>query len=138
MGENAHSTENSSRRHETADVEVRTILMFAAGVAALFLAGLLASAGVFHYFVTHQSLGPQASPFENLRTLPPELRLQVQAPVDLKRYRASQEQILGSYGWVDPSAGVVRIPIERAEEILLQKGFPVRGGARENPVARTR
>ena len=59
--------------------------------------------------------------------LPPEPRLQVSAPTDLKQYKAAQEGILNSYGWVDQQAGIVRIPIDRAMDILLQEGLPVRG-----------
>jgi hypothetical protein len=58
--------------------------------------------------------------------LPPEPRLQVSAPNDLKQYQAAQGEILNSYGWVDQKAGIVRIPIDRAMDILLQKGLPVR------------
>ena len=31
-----------------------------------------------------------------------------------------------SYGWVDQQAGVVRIPIDRAMELLAQRGLPTR------------
>lgn len=33
---------------------------------------------------------------------------------------------LHSYGWVDQKAGVVRIPIDRAMTLLLQRGLPAR------------
>ena len=33
---------------------------------------------------------------------------------------------LHNYGWVDQKAGVVRIPIDRAMTLLLQKGLPAR------------
>jgi len=88
---------------------------------------------VFSYFVGHQGLGPPASPFEDVRTLPSGPRLQVTAPQDLKRYQGAQAEILNSYGWVDQKAGIVRIPVERAMDILLQKGLPVRGVASPNP-----
>jgi hypothetical protein len=52
--------------------------------------------------------------------------LQITAPQDLKRYRSEQDKALNSYGWVDPDAGIVRIPVTHAMEILLQKGFPAR------------
>jgi hypothetical protein len=64
--------------------------------------------------------------------LPPGLRLQTNAPEDLKNYREAQDKILTEYGWVDPKAGVVRIPVERAMQILLQKGYPVRGSSPVN------
>jgi len=91
--------------------------------------GVLGSAAVFHFFVRHQPLGPPASPFEDVRTVPPEPRLQTMAPLDLKDYRADQEKILKGYGWVDSQAGIVRIPVDRAMDLLLQKGYPVRGSS---------
>jgi hypothetical protein len=104
----------------------------------LVLFGVLASALVFHFFVQHTPMGPPASPFEGVRTMPPDLRLQTAAPLDLKQYRADQEKILGGYGWVDPKAGVVRIPVERAMDLLLQKGYPVRSSSpREGGGAKT-
>jgi hypothetical protein len=93
------------------------------------LFGVLASAWAFHFFVHHTPMGPPASPFEDVRELPPDLRLQSTAPLDLKRYRDDQEKILAGYGWVDPHAGIVRIPVERAMDLLLQKGYPVRGSS---------
>ena len=115
------------RGHETSDANIRNLIISGVLLCCLVIAGLLVSGGVFHYFVGHQGLGPPASPFEDVRMLPPEPRLQVSAPKDLKQYKAAQGEILNSYGWVDQKAGVVRIPIDRAMDILLQKGLPVRG-----------
>jgi hypothetical protein len=117
--------EQHRRGHETSDANIRNLIVFGVGLSLLVIAGLLVSGAVLHYFVSHQGLGPPASPFENVRMLPPEPRLQVSAPKDLKQYKAAQDEILNSYGWVDQKAGVVRIPIDRAMDILLQKGLPV-------------
>ena len=121
--------EQPKHAHEASDAGIRNLLIFGVGLFVLVIAGLVVSRAVFHYFVGHQGLGPPASPFENVRTLPPEPRLQVTAPKDLKQYKEAQDEILNSYGWVDQQAGVVRIPIERAMDLLLQKGLPVRGAA---------
>jgi hypothetical protein len=40
--------------------------------------------------------------------------------------RTNEEEVLYSYGWVDERAGTVRIPIERAMELIVQRGLPVR------------
>jgi len=37
----------------------------------------------------------------------------------------NQENQLNSYGWVDEKAGVAHIPIERAMELIEQRGLPV-------------
>jgi len=121
--------EEPSRGYEDSDVSVGRLMAFAGGVVALVVLGVLGSAVVFHFFVAQQPLGPPASPFENVRTLPPEPRLQTAAPLDLKHYRADQDKILEGYGWVDPQAGIVRIPVDRAMDLLLQKGYPIRGSS---------
>ena len=122
-------TGKNERRYETQDVSVHTMVYSALGLAALIILGFVASWFVFRYYVRVQKLGPPASPFDNTRTLPPPPRLQVHPAKDLKTYRAEEDAILDSYGWTDKSAGVVRIPIERAMELSLQHGFPVRKGA---------
>ena len=129
MSEALKGPENSHRGYEASDISVGRLFAFAAGVVGLVVLGVVASAVVFHFFVQHQPLGPPASPFEDVRTMPPEPRLQVTAPQDLKRFRDEQEKTLEGYDWVDSQAGVVRIPIERAMDLMLQKGYPVRGGS---------
>jgi hypothetical protein len=122
-------TGHTERRYETQDVSLHSMVYSALGLAALVILGFLASWFVFRYYVRVQKLGPPASPFDNARTLPPPPRLQVNPAEDLKAYHAEEDAILGSYGWADKSAGVVRIPIERAMELSLQRGFPVRKSA---------
>jgi hypothetical protein len=53
---------------------------------------------------------------------------QAQATPDetLKVLRATEEAMLTTYGWVDRANGVVRIPIDRAIDLLLQRGLPTR------------
>jgi hypothetical protein len=37
-----------------------------------------------------------------------------------------EENTLYSYGWIDEKAGTIRIPIERAMDLIVQRGLPVR------------
>jgi hypothetical protein len=55
--------------------------------------------------------------------------LQLSPPRDLEQFRAREEAELNSYGWIDRTAGVVRVPIERAMELVLQRGLPTRSGS---------
>jgi hypothetical protein len=41
-----------------------------------------------------------------------------------KDWNTRWQDDLSSYGWVDPSAKVVRVPIQRAMELKLSEGFP--------------
>ena len=40
--------------------------------------------------------------------------------------RAAEDQLLTSYGWVDQSKGIVRVPINRAIDMLASAGLPSR------------
>jgi hypothetical protein len=58
--------------------------------------------------------------------VPPEPRLQTSPREDLRALRAREEQMLSTYGWVDKPTGVVRIPIDEAIKLTVQRGLPVR------------
>lgn len=67
---------------------------------------------------------------------PPAPNLQMQPFKDIYVLHEGEAQKLGSYGWVDKDGGVVRVPIDRAMELLLQRGLPARadGGDGRNLV----
>ena len=59
------------------------------------------------------------------KRIPPNLKQQHPLQ-EMKDLRSSWEQQLNSYSWVDEQNGVVRIPIEDAKRLLLQRGLPAR------------
>jgi hypothetical protein len=67
---------------------------------------------------------------------PPTPGLNVQEPVVLKAFRDGEDAALHHYGWVDQGSQVVRLPIDRAKELLMERGLPVRPAATDAaPVA---
>ncbi len=56
----------------------------------------------------------------------PQPRLESNERLEIKDFRVQEERTLHSYGWVDQPAGVVHIPIDRAMQLLAQRGLPVR------------
>jgi hypothetical protein len=50
--------------------------------------------------------------------------------------RADEDQILGSYGWIDRERGIVRLPIDRAIALLAEKGLPERAEKGDQGVTR--
>jgi hypothetical protein len=58
--------------------------------------------------------------------LPPPPNLLLDEPANLKRFRDSEDTVLSTYGWIDRNEGTVRIPIDRAKDLLLERGLPVR------------
>lgn len=122
---------NPEVRYEIRDVNTRVILYFVAVLFVVLVITLVSMRGLFGYFSETQNLGPGASPFDNSRTLPPAPRLQVQPAEDLDQMRQTQEQILNSYGWEDKASGTVRVPIDRAMDMLIEHKLPLR----QNPPA---
>jgi len=59
-------------------------------------------------------------------------RLQVSPQLDLTTFRAREEEELNTYGWINKTAGVVRIPISNAMDLVLKKGLPVRPDTNHN------
>ena len=112
-------------KHETSDVRIRPVALFVGGLFVAVVVVLVVMGGLFRYFATHQPK-PEIPPSPLVTTpqTPPEPRLQASPYQDVRELRAQDNQVLASYGWVDRQAGVVRIPIERAIEVLAQRGEP--------------
>jgi len=114
-------------RFEHRDVDVWSVYKFGIALAFLCIISLGLLYGLYRYFVNREG-GPMARDEVNVdaRRLPPMPRLQSAPITDLKDMRAAEEQILHGYGWVDQANGVTRIPIDRAMELLAQRGLPTR------------
>jgi len=48
-------------------------------------------------------------------------KVDVVQPEDLARFRAEQAELLHGYRWVDQSAGVVAIPVDRAMALVVRE-----------------
>ncbi|TAK18354.1 MAG: hypothetical protein EPO35_01520 [Acidobacteria bacterium] len=91
--------------------------------------------GLFKYFdaqavATTAARAPLAVP---AGTMPPPPNLVTDEPGTLKKFQATEEETLHTYGWMDKNAGVVRLPIDRAKELLLERGLPAVGDAPAEP-----
>ncbi len=53
---------------------------------------------------------------------------------DIADLHAREDLLLNNYTWIDQSKGTVRIPIERAMELIAQHGLPVAPAAQAPPL----
>lgn len=60
-------------------------------------------------------------------------RLQISERMDLRQFRANEDGELTNYAWVNRTSGIVRVPIERAMDLVLQKGLPLRTNIAAGP-----
>ena len=130
-----------ARRHEMENPSVRGILWAAAwivGVTAVcavviwFALVALTRSRPFDKSIVLRGIivASNAAPLERF----PSPHLQVNPSAVMTAFRAQEEQGMTNYAWIDRSNGVVRIPIDRAMELLLERGLPVRAS---NAPART-
>ncbi len=130
MAENKGFTNPREHRqlgHERLDVNVRAVALFGGGMLVFIGGILLWMAGMFEYFAGRPAKPVMPpSPLAISRQLPPEPRLQVDPARDLQDMRAQEDAVLNSYGWVDRKAGIVRLPIHRAIDLLAERGLPAR------------
>jgi len=127
MGSERQKSNGNGAGYEKSDANPRALALFAAIIIATLALAFVIAASTFRYFASAQTLGAPSSQFAPARVLPPEPRLQPDPRLDLQRMRQEESTNLNSYGWVNPNAGAVRIPINRAMDRILEKGLPVQG-----------
>jgi hypothetical protein len=115
-------------RHETTDVDTWAVGKFAIALVLVSILSLAGLFGLFRYFQQRDGgILPRATTREmDARKRPPLPQLEETPQLDLAREKAAEEQILNNYGWADRQNGVVRIPIDRAMDLIAQRGLPVR------------
>jgi hypothetical protein len=132
MPETSHlgdGRDNPEVRHEPSDVNPRAVGVFGAGLVVLAVLIHVVLAVLFAYFddrarraqPPRSPLAPTAAPQRLF-----EPRLQTAPTRELREKLAEEEKVLHSYGWVNREAGVVRIPIDRAIDLLAERGLPAR------------
>ena len=112
--------------HERRDVDVRALfivafLLLLSGIAIFIVVALM-----LHYFKVHEpsvTAGQANIPVTRARDFP-QPRLLIKPGASLAELRAAEDADLNSYGWVDRNAGIARIPIDRAMQLLLEHGLP--------------
>ena len=103
--------------YERSDADTKYLTAFAVGLVVLMFAGMFAMRLMYvemaEYRETHDPvLSPLAA---ELPKDPPEPRLQVMPATDLQQAVTADQEKLTGYGWVEPNAGVVRIPARKTK-----------------------
>jgi hypothetical protein len=156
MSEPIHSAKSTGHGgYERTDIGVATVVYFLLGLAVTVGITYFIVDGM--YRILDQRFNAAQTPVSPLvtnppvdtRRLPPEYQsdaegrdyekylqkrfpqpqLETDEQSELNRVRLGEEDTLSTYDYVDKSAGTVRIPIERAMELIAQRGLPVRSAA---------
>jgi hypothetical protein len=124
MDETNARTPHGGPGYETADINVWAVGKFAIYLVVVVILSVALLFGLMKYFQA-QEAQERAQTIEPENVFP-EPRLERHEALDLEKFRARENQTLDTYGWVDQSKGVVRLPIDRAIDVVAQKGLPSR------------
>ena len=149
---NKPANPNGHGKYERQDLRVTGILYFLLGIVVVTAICLFALNGIYGFLDRREkALQPAVNPL--LTHVPPDTRsvapgypqstfpnpkLEEDERGQLNDIRMNEEKVLYSYGWIDEKSGILHIPIERAMDLIVQRGLPVRprGGASESPDAK--
>ncbi len=119
-------------QHEPAEfdseIHVRAIFGVLAGLV-LLVALSFAGMWTFSKVLKARSVArdPEPLPVAEANSPRPRPRAALQADpaADMTKFAREEEAAVSSYAWVDRANGVAQIPVERALEIVAERGLPV-------------
>jgi len=144
-----HENAAGNQGFEHQDLQVSGILYFLLTIVVITAICLAGLRGVYA-FLDHRerALQPPVNPLVTSvptdtrhiapgypQSVFPNPKLEEDERGQLNGIRLNEEQTLYSYGWGDEKAGTVHIPIDRAMDLLVQRGLPVRGENTPSAVA---
>ncbi|HEX5209002.1 MAG TPA: hypothetical protein VFW10_14570 [Steroidobacteraceae bacterium] len=104
-------------RHESQEPSLRGLSVAGFVLIAAIIVAVAVCLGLVHLF------GGFSRPLARAEhSVMPEPHLQPHPLADRATYEARQRATLTQYAWVDRGAGIVRIPIGRAMQILAERG----------------
>jgi len=129
-GHGAHDSGHAvAVNHEVTDVPLTgttRAAILSLVIVAIIMAVIYGMWGLYLSRVRQQDTPPPPMADSAYGTRVPVLpRIQSMPATDLASYRKAQLDKLTSYGWVDKNAGVARIPINRAIELMAERASTI-------------
>jgi hypothetical protein len=135
-----HGNNEAPETYEHQDLSADSILYFLLTIVIVTVVCMFGIRGLYS-FLDHREKASQPAVNPLVTSIPqdtqhvppgypqtsfPSPRLEEDERGQLNGIKRAEDNTLYSYGWVDEKAGTVRIPIERAMDLLVQRGLPVR------------
>lgn len=125
----AHAAAPVGAGHQEDEVGIGRIFAFAGVLVSVIAAVMVVLVALMGVFKGREETLASNRPalFNDESGQFPTPRLQRNYTYDMNKLREEEAATLSSYGWVDPKAGIGRIPIDRAIAILAERGLPTPG-----------
>ena len=114
-------------QHETSDVGLNILIAAGAIVGGLIIIALIAVSLLTNVFYSSPETRQQGRPPIATAAPPAAVEIRVNPVSALEHYQAASRDALNRYGWVDEAAGVARVPITRAMELITEGLTPAVG-----------
>ena len=108
--------------YEKQDVGFRFAMLFVSALIAAVIVVLIFL--VWFYRVVVPPTPSTQVPVAQQRPQPPAPVLQANPAADMRKFREREGQKASSYGWVDEKGGIAHVPVQRAMEIVAERGLP--------------
>jgi len=121
-----HATNgHAAHSHEKSDASPGSVAGFELALLLLCAVSMALMAGLFYYLTERETVADTSrSPLAVERQAPPAPNLQISPAAGLEQLRAEEETRLHTYGWVDQEQQTVRIPVDKAMDIVAERGMP--------------
>ena len=131
-----HGLDHNDFEHE--DLSPGGVMYFMVGLLVVVIAIYVIVDGMYHFLDRYErehqvNLSPMDAPNPDTRIITtedplsfPQPRLETNERTQLTEYIQKQDQKLLTYDWIDKDTGTVRIPIDRAMDLIAQRGLPTR------------
>jgi hypothetical protein len=111
--------------YEKKDVHLPAIVRNMIGLFVLLVVSIVAMKLLFDVFKKQQDASDQPlPPMVNVNQVPPSPNLEEREGEVLDATRAYEQPLLTGYAWVDEKAGIARIPVARAMELIANQKSP--------------
>jgi len=137
MAETVEYRPEGSSGYEHREASIRMIIYSIVILAVCVIITCVLMVVMFR--VLHATTGgaPRLSYMAPPSETPPEPRIYQKPWVQLHDLRLEEDQVLSTYG-VDPKTGSIHIPIDRAMDLLMQRGLQNAGGTLPPPAPATK
>lgn len=131
---------HGSFEHE--DLSPTGVIYFMIGLAVVVVVIYFIVFGMYRFLDTYErahqpAMSPMVTPQADTRTVThdntqafPQPRLEENERTQLRQFIEGEDSRLATYDWVDKDKGVVQIPIDRAMDLIVERGLPVRPQAK--------
>ncbi len=116
--------------YEGRDVAIPTLIKWFVFLFLFVFGTIAVTFGIYKLFVPEGGEESRSLPLTTVERRPPPDApiVQIHPKRDMIVFRREEVETLNSYGWVDQGKGIAKIPVDRAIDLIVERGVPAPRG----------